>query len=550
MSLLRNMTIRHKLTAIIMVTSVSALTLVTGAYALREWNGIRSNTLSKLSSHAAVMAESCKAALTFEDAGYAQKLLSALDAESSISYACVFTKEGEVLATHLRSSDQSGPEIVPTLEEGYHFGGTVLDIVKGIDLDGETIGTLFIRADISDLYAKLSQNFRIGGLAVLAVILATYLVSSRLQRIISDPILYLASSAEFVSESKDFSLRVRQRGNDEVGQLVKAFNVMLEQVEERDALLTHTNKGLADQTAALTREIAERKQKEVELKDMQKDLISASHRAGMAEVATDVLHNVGNVLNSVNVSTNYIKEKLATSKTTNLGKVVGLMDSHSEDLRAFLSEDKKGKLIPKYLRELVKLIELEQEDVTDKLLSLKKNVDHIKDIVQTQQSYARAGGVLICLDIHEVIRDAIGVNATALERQGVQVVSEFEELPEVFIDKQRVLQILVNLIRNGREALSENDDREQRLTVSCHRHGDHRLFIQVADNGMGITNENLTKVFSHGFTTKKEGHGFGLHSGALAAQEMGGSLTVHSEGPGCGTTFTLELPFRTEGAKA
>ena len=526
------MTIRHKLTAIIMVTSVSALTLVTGAYALREWNGIRSNTLSKLSSHAAVMAESCKAALIFEDAGHAQKLLSALSAESSISYACVLTKEGEVLATHLRSSDQSGPEIVPTLEEGYHFGGTVLDIVKGIDLDGETIGTLFIRADISDLYAKLSQNFRIGGLAVLAVILATYLVSSRLQRIISDPILYLASSAEFVSESKDFSLRVHQHSNDEVGQLVKAFNVMLEQVEERDALLTHTNKGLADQTAALTREIAERKQKEVELKDMQKDLISASHRAGMAEVATDVLHNVGNVLNSVNVSTNYIKEKLATSKTTNLGKVVGLMDRHSEDLGAFLSEDKQGKLIHNYLRELVKLIALEQEDVTDKLLSLKKNVDHIKDIVQTQQSYARAGGVLICLDIHEVIRDAIGVNATALERQGVQVVSEFEELPEVFIDKQRVLQILVNLLSNGLEALSKIDDRERRLTISCHRHGDHRLFIQVADNGMGIASETLTKVFSHGFTTKKEGHGFGLHSGVLAAQEMGGSLTVHSEGPG------------------
>ena len=153
MSLLQNMTIKRKLTAIIMVTSALAITLVTGAYALREWVGIRHNMISKLSSHAAVMAESCKAALTFEDAGHAQKLLSALSAESSISYACVFTKEGEVLATHLRSSDQSGPEIVPTLEEGHHYSRNVLDIVKEIDLDGETIGTLFIRADISELYA-------------------------------------------------------------------------------------------------------------------------------------------------------------------------------------------------------------------------------------------------------------------------------------------------------------------------------------------------------------------------------------------------------------
>ena len=361
--------------------------------------------------------------------------------------------------------------------------------------------------------------------------------------------MYLAASAEVVSKRKDFSVRVPQRSNDEVGKLVKAFNVMLEQVQERDEQLTQTNRGLADRTAALMREIAERRQKERELKEVQKDLITTSHRAGMAEVATDVLHNVGNILNSVNVSATYIQEKLTASKTINLGKAIDLMDDHSDDLEAFLSKDKQGKRVLNYLRKLVKLIGLEQEEMANKLVSLTKNIDHIKEIVRTQQSYARHGGVKIWLHMNEVIEDAIGVNAIGLKRKGVQVVSEIEELPETLIDKQRVLQILVNLISNGTQAMSKCGDRKQRLTISCHGDSEGKLFIQVEDNGVGIPKENLAKIFSHGFTTKKDGHGFGLHSSALAAQEMGGSLSVHSEGPGCGATFTLELPFETERAK-
>ena len=158
MSILDNMTLRHKLTAIIMVTSVLALTLATAAYTLRDWIGIRNNMLSKLSSHAAVMAEACNAALAFEDAHYARKVLSALNAEPSISYACVFTKEGEALAHYRRSSGQSVVESVRPLEKGHRFRNNALDIVTDVHLDGETIGTLFIRADLREVYAKLMNH--------------------------------------------------------------------------------------------------------------------------------------------------------------------------------------------------------------------------------------------------------------------------------------------------------------------------------------------------------------------------------------------------------
>src|SRR5206468_3937091 len=126
----------------------------------------------------------------------------------------------------------------------------------------------------------------------------------------------------------------------------------------------------------------------------------------------------------------------------------------------------------------------------------------------------------------------------------VQAVREFKDVPDVTVDKQKVLQILVNLIRNAKHACDETGRPDKRLTLGI-ANGNGRIKISVRDNGVGIPPENLTRIFNHGFTTRKDGHGFGLHSSALAAKEMGGSLSVHSEGQGRGATFILELPVST-----
>ncbi len=168
---------------------------------------------------------------------------------------------------------------------------------------------------------------------------------------------------------------------------------------------------------------------------------------------------------------------------------------------------------------------------------------HIKKIVSTQQSHAGAYGVVETTSIAEVVDDALTVNATSFERYGIEMLLEYADLPPIALDKQRLLQILVNLVRNAKHAVLDRDGEEKRLTLRIRRHGDTRVYVEVIDNGVGITSENLTKIFSHGFTTKEDGHGFGLHSAALAAKEMGGSLSVHSDGPGKGATFTIDLPF-------
>jgi C4-dicarboxylate-specific signal transduction histidine kinase len=176
------------------------------------------------------------------------------------------------------------------------------------------------------------------------------------------------------------------------------------------------------------------------------------------------------------------------------------------------------------------------------LESLRKNTGHIKDIVATQQSYAKVVGVVETMQVTELVEDALRVNTEALARHDVRVTREFaQDLPAVSVDKHKVLQILVNLIRNAKHACDDAGHGDKRLMVRV-ANGEGKLKISVIDNGVGIPAENLTRIFNHGFTTRKNGHGFGLHSGALAAKELGGALLAHSDGPGHGATFTLELP--------
>jgi PAS domain S-box-containing protein len=290
-------------------------------------------------------------------------------------------------------------------------------------------------------------------------------------------------------------------------------------------------------------DITDRKQAQAELDAIQQQLVTASRLSGMAEVATNVLHNVGNVLNSVNVSTRLIVDGVKQSKVARLSRVADLLREHATDLGDFLTHDAKGKQVPGYLAQLAEHLQTEQSNVVQELDSLQRNVDHIKEIVAMQQSYARFGGVKEIVNVVDLVEDALRMNEAAIEQHHVQVIREFKPGPPMNLEKHKVLQILVNLIRNAKHACRESAQPDKELTVRVAATAG-QIEISVADNGVGIAPENLTRIFQHGFTTRKDGHGFGLHSGALAAQEMGGTLTVHSAGLGCGACFTLALPVR------
>jgi PAS domain S-box-containing protein len=674
------MTIKHKLTSVIMLTSIAALLLAGAAFIAWSHIAYRRDMVRDLSVQAEMIADNCKAALAFEDAEDAEEVLRALHVEPSIVCGQVYTSKGEEFAEYYRQNAHRNSCEAELQKEGYAFQNGVLTVVKNIVLDGENIGKLSVCSDLTPLYAMLKNNTCIIFVVLIVASLVAYIVSSGLKKVISGPVLDLAKVAKGVSEEKDYSIRAFKHGNDEIGTLVDAFNKMLEKVEIRDSMLVESKglleKRVKERTLDLTKaneqlsediarrelaeeslngeknfsetlintmpglfyliedsgkmirwnknfeeftgrsdkniesvehvtsfiveedreliaqkmqkvfdeghacvearmlskdgdgvsfffvgarieidnrpyligtgvDIDERKKAERELEETHKKLVEASRYAGMAEVATDVLHNVGNVLNSVNVSTNLITDRVANSEISNLKKVTNILEEHKDNIGEFLTDDPKGQHIPAYLIEVGKVLTEERDDITDKLRSLAENVEHIKEIVNMQQSYSKASGVEVSATVEELVESAIQINIAGLQRHGVNLIREYDEIGTIEIDKHKVLQILVNLIGNAKYALDKSDEKEKNLTIRFGKHDADQLKIEVIDNGIGISQKHLTEIFRHGFTTKKDGHGFGLHSGVLAAKELGGSLTVHSDGLGHGSSFVLELPYKT-----
>jgi C4-dicarboxylate-specific signal transduction histidine kinase len=329
------------------------------------------------------------------------------------------------------------------------------------------------------------------------------------------------------------------------GLLIARKNALLNQAQ---AELRTANDQLevrvAERTQELQDQVAAKERAHTELAQAQQSLMLASRRAGMAEVATGVLHNVGNVLNSVNISTTLLRDQVRKSETHALLKAAKLLEQKNGDLGAFLTSDPQGKLMPEFIIQIAGQLRKEQENTSRELEQLAKNVAHIKDIVAMQQSYARVAGIVEKVSLASLVEDAIQINSAALIRHGVKVIRQFEEVTSLMIDKHKALQILINFIRNAKYALDECTQDEKRLIITIAKTDGECVMVRVEDNGIGIPPENMTRVFSHGFTTRPSGHGFGLHLGALNAREMGGSLSAASEGTGRGATFTLILPMQ------
>jgi signal transduction histidine kinase len=221
---------------------------------------------------------------------------------------------------------------------------------------------------------------------------------------------------------------------------------------------------------------------------------------------------------------------------------VALLKEHESDLGDYITNDAKGKLIPQFLGQLADRIVDDRARMLAEIESLRSHIAHVKDIVTMQQDYARLSGASEPLDPVGLVEDALRMNTAALARHEVSVIREFQPTAAVFAERGKVLQILVNLIRNAKYACDEGTSGRKEIILRVSVCGPDRVRIEVADTGAGIAPENITKVFVHGFTTKSKGHGFGLHSSANAAREMNGSLTAHSEGPNKGAQFFLELP--------
>lgn len=282
---------------------------------------------------------------------------------------------------------------------------------------------------------------------------------------------------------------------------------------------------------------------EQDRQQLSEKLVDASRKAGMAEIAADVLHNVGNVLNSINVSTACIQTATSRSVIDKLAMVSGLIEAHADDFGDYVANDKKGKHLPQVIIELTSALKQEQQDLSKECSCIENHVEHIKEVIAVQQDVSKAAPIVMQeLRPAELFQNALSANRGVLEKNRIEVTENYDGSPVDFIsDKHKILQVLINLIGNAKDAVLSNQPSSRKIGLRIYQFG--QLHFEVTDNGVGISSENQTRIFQHGFTTKPTGHGFGLHSCANIANELGGSLTVESEGVGTGATFRLSLPL-------
>lgn len=301
---------------------------------------------------------------------------------------------------------------------------------------------------------------------------------------------------------------------------------------------------------SMIRDITDRKRTETESAVLQRQLLDASRQAGMAEIAVGVLHNVGNVLNSINVAVSVLSDRLRALRTPKLHQALQMLHQLLEPTPDASPPvpDSLPRLL-NYLDSLAAYFGDEQQYLLGELRTAREHIEHVKHIVQRQQAYAFHYGTSESILLARLLDDAITI--TIADRHAIQVQRDYAPLPPILTDKHKLLQIIINLVRNAKDALCVRNpvplEEPRQLTVRLWRK-EQQVQIEVRDNGVGIAPEHLAQVFAFGFTTKVEGHGFGLHASANLATELGGRLTCHSKGSDQGATFTLELPFTLAGS--
>jgi signal transduction histidine kinase len=522
---IRNQPVRRKLALLGIATAVTAALVASAVLLVHRLHVLRADYLTDTLSINRMIAENAIGPVAFQDATAATALLSTLRAKPIIRGAAIDLPDGSNFAT-FGDPPAENSRLAPGQSSAYE--GWVLHTSAPIG-DGSG-AVVHLVADLKPVLWETigAFTYAVSGGVLLALFLS-FIVGIKVRRFILVPVENLHLVARRVAEKVDYDERAPVLGQDEIGDLTAAFNRMLDRLQENGAELRASNTGL-------NQEIANRQR-------LEGQLLETSRLAGMAQVATGVLHNVGNVLNSVNISANIMRDTLsANSHFALLGQTTSLLKAQGDDLAKFLAEDSRGKLVPPFFILLGEQIALVHRDLIRETELLSNNIDHIKQIVALQQNYAQGGGVILTVDPADLFSDALRITHASISRHGIEVTRDFAHVPEIVTDRHQVLQILVNFITNGVQALKPRAADARLLKLWLRLKDDAVEFI-VEDNGIGIAEENLQRIFQHGFTTRKDGHGFGLHSGSLAARNLQGALHVHSDGLDRGARFTLALPL-------
>jgi signal transduction histidine kinase len=513
---------------------LAVLLPVGGVLLINHINQFKAKLSQSFQATARIVATNASAALAFNDKTAANELLASLVNDPSIVAAALYDKDGLRLVTYGETPITPPDE---RLSDGFSSDQ------ETVSYKGEHYGRLLLLSRYpSELRLTIVTWISVYGGAILLVGLLASLLAARFHRVVAAPLQSLANTAGMVTSSQRYDARVPVKGPREIRELAQAFNTMMEEIGRRDAELGEKSATLSRQLKALHKEVEDRKAAEQRLRENNREMMRLSREAGMAEVATGVLHNIGNALNSINVSTELLFTQVQDQAR---GAAVTLRDFFSappENAAVVFSSHPVGPGVLNFAASLSKLVTLQMEEAVSELGALRTGVIHLKDIVSRQQSLAKTATLCESFNLNEAVRDAVLLSKSETHAINLRIETVTNGPAEAYADRSSVVQILINLITNARESMEETGQHHKNIIVRIGPVQGEQIVISVTDNGNGIATDQLVTIFSYGFTTKKQGHGFGLHNSANTARLMGGGLQVHSLGLGQGATFTLTLP--------
>ncbi|MFA5783382.1 MAG: ATP-binding protein [Phycisphaerae bacterium] len=495
MAAAHNMTINHKLALIIMLTCVATLIIAGGTFTAYEWKVLRQMMVMNISAQAETLAETCKASVAFDDSEDAKETLSSLKVGSSIVFGGIYDENSELMAAYYRYGSDKGVQPKTIREDGYKFEGDYLTVYKRIILDGEIIGTVCIRSDLKPLRVMLSSSIKIILIIVGISLIAAYFISSRLQSVVSKPIVKLTELAKAVSEGKDYSVRGAKVSNDEIGLLIDAFNEMLDQIQHRDMALVDANKQLEAKVTERTADLEE-------------------------------------MITKLNQSNRQLQEFTYVA---------------SHDLREPLRKISAfGQMLTASLGDK---LEADDKENLDFMIDGASRMQQMIEALLTYSRVTTKGVAFEVVDLNEVVEELKSFELSVkLEETNAQV-SVPETLHHINCDPAQVRQLMQNLVANGLKY--QKADTTPVITIRSISQDDGKIRVEVQDNGIGIPEEQYDNVFTmfRRLHTKQEyeGTGIGLAVCKKIVERHGGEIGVHSV-YGESSTFWFTMPVADESA--
>ncbi len=505
---------------------MALLGLFVAFFLMEMFRGYYFRVQENLHQRAYLLSLSLIPALNFRDNKDLMLSLKSLEKEPDIKAAIVLSKSKAILAEYYRDQHET-----KRIEQGWNFNSYTIS--HDIEDNQEHIGTLLIAKDLSAILRELALYLSIFGLAILMIGHFARASTLFVKKMINKSFEGLRQSISTLKHDPATILDINSLMSEsaqEFHNFIIEFEDMRQTIQARDKLLLQANQKLEQRVAERTEE----------LRILHEKLVNEAHNAGMADVASGILHNFGNVMNSLQIELETLRDNtLHSPYVKHLENLYQLLEQPTQ-LQEILHDSEKSHRLTA-LSQALRTQQVEDQD--QQAAQLKRTLNQLqvmRSILQYQQNFIKGKESFQDIPIREALDLVLNIKHSVLNQNGIKLTIEGQDKELVHVHKYKFVHVITNLIVNSIDAMKETPMALRRIMISCQVET-NALVLRFEDNGSGIPLEVRDRIFRYGFSTKSSGHGLGLHSSAIYMKEMSGTLKLASSQPVQGAAFEISV---------